>query len=88
MFKYIVAAVLAFTPTAANAQMMITSGRHSVLTEASKTICRTVMESNGKASEVFDREVLYLRLNPDETLYMLSLCVLYAQGRLDQLKAK
>lgn len=88
MFKCVVAAVLAFTPTVANAQMMITSGRQSVLTEASKTICRTVIESKGKASEIFDREVSYLRLNSDETLYMLSLCVLYAQGRLDQLKAK
>ena len=88
MYKYLIAAVVAFTPTVANAQMMITSGRQAVLTEAAKAVCRTVMESKGKASGTFDREVAYLRLNADETLYMLSLCVLYAQGRLDQIKAR
>ena len=88
MYKYLIAAVVAFTPTVANAQMMITSGRQAVLTEAAKTICRTVMESKGGAGPAFDREVAYLRLNADETVYMLSLCVLYAQGRVDQMKAR
>lgn len=88
MFKYLIAAVVALTPTVANAQMMISSGRQSVLTEAAKSICRTVMDSKGKASENFDREVSYLRLTPDENLYMLSLCVLYAQGRVDQMRAR
>ena len=88
MFKYIIAAVVAFTPTAASAQMMISSSRQDMLTEAAKTICRTVMESKGKAGDTFDREVSYLRLTPDENLYMLSLCVLYAQGRVDGFRAR
>ena len=88
MYKYLIAAVVAFTPTVANAQMMITSGRQAVLTEAAKTICRTVMEGKGKAGDTFDRETAHLRLNRDETVYMLSLCVLYAQGRVDQMKAR
>ena len=88
MFKYLIAAVVALTPTVANAQMMISSGRQSVLTEAAKSICRTVMDSKGKAGDIFDREVSYLRLTPDENLYMLSLCVLYAQGRVDQMRAR
>lgn len=88
MFKYLIAAVVALTPTVANAQMMISSGRQSVLTEAAKSICRTVMDSKGKAGDIFDREVSYLRLTPDEKLYLLSLCVLYGQGRIDSLKAR
>ena len=88
MFKYLIAAVVALTPTVASAQMMISSGRQSVLTEAAKSICRTVMDSKGKAGDIFDREVSYLRLTPDENLYMLSLCVLYAQGRVDQMRAR
>ena len=88
MLKYLIAAVVALTPTAASAQMMITSGRQTVLTEAAKSICRNVMESKGKAGDNFDREVSHLNLTTDENLYMLSLCVLYAQGRLDQLKSR
>lgn len=89
MFKYIIAAVVAFTPTAASAaEIMISSGRQEMLTEAAKTICRTVMEGKGKAGDTFDREVAYLRLNADETLYMLALCVLYAQGRVDGFRGR
>ena len=88
MLKYIIAAVVAFTPTAASAQMMITSGRQSVLTEAAKTICRSAMETKGNAGDIFDRETVYLRLNADEKLYMLSLCVLYAQGRVDEARSR
>ena len=88
MFKYAIAAVLLLTATPASAQMMISSGRHDMLTEAAKSICRTVMDSKGKASVTFDREVSYLRLTPDENLYMLSLCVLYAQGRVDGFRGR
>ena len=89
MLKYIIAAVVAFTPTAATAaEIMISSGRQEMLTEAAKTICRTVMEGKGKAGDTFDREVAYLRLNADETLYMLALCVLYAQGRVDGFRGR
>jgi len=89
MFKYLIAAAALLTPTAASAaEIMITSGRQSVLTEAAKTICRTVMETKGRAGETFDREVSYLRLTPDEQVYLLSLCVLYAQGRVDQARAQ
>ena len=88
MFKYFISAAVALTPTVASAQMMISSGRQEMLTEAAKTICRTVMEGKGKAGDTFDREVAYLRLNADETLYMLALCVLYAQGRVDGFRGR
>lgn len=89
MLKYIIAAVVAFTPTAAGAaELMISSGRQELLHEAAKAICRNVMESKGGAGPAFDRETAYLRLNRDETVYMLSLCVLYAQGRVDQARAQ
>ena len=89
MLKYFIAMTLALVPTAAQAQgMMISASRQNTLTEAAKTICRTVLESRGTASDSFKREVSYLRLNSDEELYMLSLCILYAQGRVDELKAQ
>ena len=89
MFKYAIAAVLLITATPASARdMMISSGRQEVIQEAAKTICRMTMEGKGKASENFDREVSYLRLTPDEHLYMLSLCILYAQGRVDQIRSR
>ena len=88
MLKYIIAAVVAFTPTAASAQMMVTSGRQGLIHEAAKSICRTTMEAKGNAGDLFDRETAYLRLNSDEKLYMLSLCVLYAQGRVDEARSR
>lgn len=88
MFKYLVAAALALSSTPANAQMMIGDGRYEVIKEAAKSICRTVMEADGSAGKTFERESSYLNLNPDEKLYLLSLCILYAQGRIDQIKAQ
>ena len=88
MFKYAIAAALLVTATPASAQIMITSGRQEVIHEAAKTICRMTMESPGKAGDIFDRETAYLRLNADEKVYMLSLCVLYAQGRVDQIRSR
>ena len=46
------------------------------------------METKGKAGDTFDREVAYLKPNADEYLYLLSLCVLYAQGRVDQARSR
>ena len=89
MFKYFVAAAVALVSTPASAaEIMISSGRQEVLQEASKTICRMVMETKGKAGDTFDREVAYLKPNADEYLYLLSLCVLYAQGRVDQARSR
>ena len=88
MFKYAIAAALLLTATPASAQIMITSGRQQLIHEAAKSICRTVMERKGKAGDTFAREVSYLRLSPDENTYMLSLCVLYAQGRVDQARSR
>ena len=89
MFKYAIAAALLLTATPASARdMMISSGRQEFIQEAAKTICRMTMEGKGKASENFDREVSYRRPTPDEYLYMLSLCILYAQGRVDQYRAR
>lgn len=58
------------------------------MTEAAKVVCRAAMESKGPASEALQREAAYLRLNADEQLYLLSLCILYAQGRIDQIRSQ
>lgn len=87
MRKFILAAALLGISTPANAQgIMLSDARRNLLTEAAKNICRSAMELKGRASDIFDRETAYLRLNSDEQLYMLSLCVLYSQGRIDELR--
>lgn len=89
MRKFIFAALALSIATPASAQdLMIGAGRRAVITEAAKSICRSIMESEGKAGDNFDREVAYLNLTQDENLYMLSLCVLYAQGRVDEIRRK
>lgn len=89
MLKYILGAALAFAPTAAAAQnIIISTAREGTLTEAAKVVCRAAMESKGPASEALQREAAYLRLNADEQLYLLSLCILYAQGRIDQIRSQ
>lgn len=88
MFKYAIAAALLVTSTPASAQIMITSSRQGLIHEAAKAICRDTMEAPGKAGDIFDRETSHLRLNADEKLYMLSLCVLYAQGRVDEARSR
>ena len=84
MFKYIIAAVVAFTPTAASAgTVYLDLDRMNVITEAARTICRASMDKPGNAGTIMDRESSYLRLTSEERLYLYSLCVLYAQGRVD-----
>ena len=84
MIKYLIAAAVALAPTAANAQTIVLGlNRSNVITEAAKTICRVGMETKGDAVVTINRESAYLNLNQDEKLYLLSLCVLYAQGRVD-----
>lgn len=84
MLKYIIAAAVAFAPTAANAQnIVINLDRSTLIKEAAKTICRAAMERKGSAVEILKRESAYLDLTQDERLYLLSLCILYAQGRND-----
>ena len=86
MFKYLIAAAVAFTPTAANAQnIVIDLDRSTLIKEAAKTICRAAMERKGSAVAILTQESAYLRLTDDERLYLLSLCILYAQGRNDAL---
>lgn len=89
MFKYLIAAAVAFTPTAANAQnIVINLDRSTLINEAAKTICRAAMERKGSAMDILTRDSAYLRLTDEERLYLISLCVLYAQGRVDQMKAR
>ena len=90
MFKYIIAAVVAFTPVAASAQSIgINLDRMNLITEAAYRICRQSMDGpSGQAGKILERESAYLNLNKDEKLYLLSLCVLYGQGRIDSLKVR
>ena len=85
MLKYLIAASVALTPAAASAQTVsITLTRHSLIKEAAKTICRASMERKGSAADTLEAESAYLKLNQDERLYLVSLCILYAQGRIDE----
>lgn len=84
MYKYLIAAAVAFTPTAANAQNIVINLDHSTLIkEAAKTICRAAMDRKGSAVAILNEESRYLRLTVDEKLYLVNLCILYAQGRGD-----
>lgn len=84
MFKYLIAAAVAFAPTAASAQsIVIDLNRSTIIKEAAKTICRASMERKGSAVATLNSESAYLSLNEDERLYLISLCILYAQGRVD-----
>lgn len=84
MFKYLIAAAVALTPAVANAQTVVLDlNRSTLIKEAAKTICRASMERKGSAVATLNSESAYLNLNEDEKLYLLSLCILYAQGRVD-----
>lgn len=84
MLKYLIAASVALTPAVASAQTVsISLNRHALIKEAAKTICRYVLETKGDAATLMDQQSAYLKLNEDETLYLTSLCILYAQGRID-----
>ena len=84
MIKYLIAAAVALAPTAANAQnLIINLDRSTLIKEAAKSICRASMERKGSAVAILKQESAYLNLTEDEKLYLLSLCILYAQGRVD-----
>lgn len=89
MFKYLIAAAVALTPAVANAQTVVLDlNRSVVIKEAAKTICRAGMETKGSAVKAVERESAYLDLNQDEKLYLMTLCVLYAQGMVDGMKSR
>ena len=89
MFKYLIAAAVALTPTVANAQTVVLDlNRSTLIKEAAKTICRAGMETKGSAVKAVERESAYLDLNRDEKLYLMTLCVLYAQGMVDGMKSR
>ena len=89
MFKYLIAAAVALTPTVANAQTLVLDlNRSTLIKEAAKTICRAGMETKGSAVKAVERESAYLGLNRDEKLYLMTLCVLYAQGMVDGMKSR
>ena len=84
MYKYLIAAAVVLTPTAAEAQPVVISlERHTLIKEAAKTICRAAMDRKGSAVAILTEESKYLRLTVDERLYLVNLCILYAQGRGD-----
>jgi len=85
MRKIIMAALLLATPTAANAATLSVSlDRYKMIVEQSKSICQTVIDQKGSAKELLDRYSAPLNLNTDEQIIMISLCILYTQGRLDE----
>ena len=87
MLKYLIAASVALTPVAASAQtinVVISLERHSLIQEAAKTICRAAIDRTGSAVAIMNEQSAYLKLNQDERLYLNSLCILYAQGRIDE----
>lgn len=85
MLKYLIAASVALTPAVASAQTVsISLTRHALIKEAAKTICRASIDRQGKAADILEDESAYLKLNQDEKLYLVSLCILYAQGRIDE----
>lgn len=85
MLKYLIAAAVALTPSVASAQTIsISLNRHALIKEAAKTICRASIDRPGKAGDIMDQESAYLRLTQDEKLYLVSLCILYTQGRIDE----
>lgn len=89
MFKYLIAASMALAPTAAEAQThTITQQRLDVIQKLAEPVCRAAMETKGSAAKEFDKQVTPLLLSDSEYMIMLSLCVLYAQGRIDELKAR
>lgn len=53
------------------------------ITEASKAICRTVMDAPGPAAQIMKREAAYLNLNTEEQFLLTNLCILYIKGRID-----
>lgn len=84
MRKIIFAAALVASTPAQAQSVYLDLDRMSVITEAAKTICREVMDQPGPAVPILERESAYLRLNQDERLYLVSLCVMYAKGRGDK----
>lgn len=85
MRKILIATIALSFATPANAESVVLDlDRMSVITEAAKTICREVMDQPGPAEPILTRESAYLRLNQDERLYLVNMCILYAKGRVDK----
>lgn len=85
MRKILIATIaLSFATPANAASVVLDLDRMEVITEAAKTVCREVMDQPGPAVPILERESAYLRLNQDERLYLVSLCVMYAKGRGDK----
>jgi hypothetical protein len=87
MFKYVIAAVLLLTATPASAQSYtISQQRLTVIQKLAEPVCRASMQTKGDAGKEFDRQVAPLLLSDSEYMLMLSMCILYAQGRIDGIK--
>ena len=84
MRKIIFAAALVASTPAQAQSVYLDLNRMEVITEAAKTICRNVMDKPGPAVPILERESAYLRLNQDERLYLINLCLLCGKGRNDQ----
>ena len=90
MIKYLLPVAFLLSAAPASAQSIdLNLDRMNVITEAAYRICRQSMDGpSGQAAKILERESGYLNLSKDEKLYLLSLCVLYGQGRIDSLKAR
>ena len=89
MIKHVMFAVALLTATPASAQTyQLNQGRLTQLQDKAKYICREVMETKEHAGKEFDRLVAPLLLNDSEYMILLSMCILYAQGRVDGLRSR
>lgn len=91
MFKYLVAAAVALAPMQVSAQpitIAVSSDRLTTIQKLAESVCRQTALANGDVEKEYNRIVEPLLLTPDENLIMLSLCVLYGQGRIDSLKVR
>ena len=87
MFKYAIAAALLLTATPASAQTYtISQQRLDTIQKLAEFVCRASMQTKGHAGKEFDRQVTPLLLTDSEYMLMLSMCILYAQGRIDGIK--
>ena len=85
MYKILIALSLALTSSPAAAQpISLDIDRMSMITEQAKIICRLAIDLPGYAVDHIERLSAPLKLNPTERLFLLSLCSLYTQGRIDE----
>lgn len=84
MYKAIITAIALISATPANAaSVQIDLTRYRVILDAARHICKAAMDLPGAASPIVEARSAYLGLDADEKLFLVSLCAIYAQGRVD-----